>query len=401
MRPTPIVAAVGIVSAVVIAGIAGGLGSGDTRRTASSLAASTSSAAPTSTAPPDPEPVSSPASTEPAADPTVIAAVADSERTTLSNPIGRGMNGAAVTRLQERLLELKFNPGPIDGQYGDYTVQALWAFQKLVMGVPRDEVTDVVTDEIWQRLQDGLDVQPYRKASEGRATRNHTEVYLPSQVVVFFQDDEPALIAHISSGTEEMWTDVVTIDPGEPFNEHGDTATEVGLRALAHTPGGVFTYERFVEGRRQSVLGGLYNPAYFNFGIAIHGAQNVPKYPASHGCIRINMYLGELFWDYIAKDDQVFVWNQNGDEPEDAPNDYPWNEIDPDWAASTTTTVATTTVAPTTAVTLSTAAVTNTPATTHTHPATTPAPATTTSAPATTMPTTAMPTMAGQPSTTH
>lgn len=376
MRPTPIVAAVGIVSAVVIAGVAGSIGSGDNRRTAtSSLAASTSSAVVPNTEPPDPSPPPSTPSTEPPADPTVIAGVADAERTTLTNPIGRGMNGPEVTRLQERLLELKFNPGPIDGHYGDYTIQAFWAFQKLVMGVPRDEVTDVVTNEIWQRLQDALDVQPYRKMSEGRATRNHTEVYLPSQVVVFFQDDEPALIAHISSGTEQMWTDVVTIDPGEPFNEDGDTPTDVGLRALAHTPGGVFTYERFIEGRRQSVLGGLYNPAYFNFGIAIHGAQNVPKYPASHGCIRINMYLGELFWDYVAKGDQVFVWNQDGDQPEAAPNDYPWNEIDPDWAASTTTTVATTTPRTSTAIAATSPTAAADPA--HTHPPpTTPAPTT-------------------------
>lgn len=384
MRPTPLVAAVGIIGAVVIAGVAGSIGGDDTRRTATSLAASTSSAVVPITDPPDPTPLSSPPSpplTETPADPTVIAGVPDSERTTLTNPIGRGMNGPEVTRLQERLLELKFNPGPIDGHYGDYTIQALWAFQKLVMGVPRDEVTDVVTDEIWQRLQDGLDVQPYRSVSEGREIRDHTEVYLPSQVVVFFQDDEPALIAHISSGTEEMWTDVVTIDPGEPFNERGDAATEVGLRALAHTPGGVFTYERFVEGRRQSVLGGLYNPAYFNFGIAIHGAQNVPKSPASHGCIRINMYLGELFWDYIAKGDQVFVWNQNGDQPEDAPNDYPWNEIDPDWAASTTTTVATTTPRSSTAPPPTSAATTATADPAHTHPpTTTPAPPPTTTA---------------------
>jgi len=286
-----------------------------------------------------PAPVTTVAPTSPPTTeaPTWTPAVPDGERTSLSSPIGQGMSGEEVTRLQERLAELKFDPGPIDGQYGSYTIQAVWAFEKLVLGVPRDEVTSVVTDEIWQRMQDALDVQPYRKASEGQATTDHTEVYLPLQVVVFFQDDEPVLIAHISSGTDELWREEVTVDPGEMGNDT-DAPKQVGYMALAHTPGGVFTYTRFVEGRRQSVLGGMYDPAYFNYGIAIHGADNVPSHPASHGCIRINKYLGAKFHDYVAKDDQVFVWNMAGDEPEDAPNDYPWNRIDPDSPLNTTTT---------------------------------------------------------------
>ena len=53
------------------------------------------------------------------------------------------------------------------------------------------------------------------------------------------------------------------------------------------TPGGVFSFDRQIEGIRQSSLGGMWNPSYFNYGIAIHGALNVPLQPASHGCIRV------------------------------------------------------------------------------------------------------------------
>ena len=45
----------------------------------------------------------------------------------------------------------------------------------------------------------------------------------------------------------------------------------------------------------------MYNPVYFNYGIAIHGAQNVPDDPASHGCIRINNYLAEFFPDLVTR----------------------------------------------------------------------------------------------------
>ena len=35
----------------------------------------------------------------------------------------------------------------------------------------------------------------------------------------------------------------------------------------------------------------LYYPMYFLRGFAIHGYPDVPAYPASHGCVRIPMWL--------------------------------------------------------------------------------------------------------------
>jgi hypothetical protein len=31
-------------------------------------------------------------------------------------------------------------------------------------------------------------------------------------------------------------------------------------------------------------------------GVAVHGAQNVPNYPASHGCIRVINPVMDLIW---------------------------------------------------------------------------------------------------------
>ena len=106
-------------------------------------------------------------------------------------------------------------------------------------------------------------------------------------MVVFFDDDRPALIRHMSSGTGEEWCEEVTISPGE-IRQRGRhrAAAARRVRHLQH-PGGVYSYYRRVKGVRQSALGGMWNPVYFNYGIAIHGALNVPLEPASHGCIRI------------------------------------------------------------------------------------------------------------------
>lgn len=384
-RRLPAISAVAVIAAVVVAGVAGGFSDDDNSVVAGDGALQTVVTPPPAPVEvpevlPEPTPTAD-ASTAPVA-PGAFAAVPAAARTTLSSPIKRGSSGSEVLRLQERLLELTFDPGPRDGEYGSYTIQAFWAFQKLVLGVPRDQVVDTVTDELWQRIQDEVHVTPRRPIGHrSRTSTNHTEIYLPEQVVVFFQSDTPVLIAHTSSGSEELWRETVTIDVGEEGNKDGTEPKQVGYMAYAHTPGGVFTYTRFRQGVHQSALGGMWDPAYFNFGIAIHGAKTVPTSPASHGCIRINQHLGRIFQQYIAKGDQVFVWNQDGDEPEDATNDYPWNQLDPDNPVNSTTTTTTTPPATSAAPATTQAPATNPPPPPPTptpSPTPTPAPTTTT-----------------------
>ncbi len=194
-------------------------------------------------------------------------------KTTLAQTLGDGSFGNDVEMVQNRLKELGFDPGPIDGQFGGLTRAAVWAFEKLVIGTPRDEATGQLTNEAWQRMQDPIVVVPRRPDAP---TANHTEIYLPEQVVIFFVDDKPALITHMSSGTGEEWCEEVTISPGERGNENGTEPLKKGECGISNTPGGVFEYDRRVEGIRESGLGSMWNPVYFNYGIAIHGAMNVP-----------------------------------------------------------------------------------------------------------------------------
>jgi hypothetical protein len=167
------------------------------------------------------------------------------------------------------------------------------------------------------------------------------------------------LISHISTGDGQEWKEVVTIDPGEFNNENGTEPLVRREIGVSLTPGGVFRFDRMVEGLRNSALGGMWDPAYFNYGIAIHGALNVPLEPASHGCIRMPQTIGKLFHQYIDVGDQVFVWD-GVKEPEiyaQNPNAaYPrgqlpiFNRVDPTYTTTTTTTTAPpTTLAPTVA----------------------------------------------------
>ena len=315
----PAIAAVALVGAVIGAGVASGAFLGDD---SSPSASGGSTPVVGSTVPP-------PAITAP---PTTAPIV----KTNLSETLGDGSFGDEVAAVQTRLKELGFDPGPIDGQFGSLTRASVWAFEKLVMQTPRNEATGRVTNEMWQLMQEPLVILPRRPDA---ATPNHTEIYLPEQVIIFFRDDKPALITHMSSGTGEEWCEEVTISPGERGNEKGTEPLKRGECGNSKTPGGVFAFDRQRVGAWESALGTMWNPMYFNYGIAVHGAANVPLEPASHGCIRIPLTIGEYFQTLVTIGDQVFVFDGVKEPEEYSERDKMpiFNWLDPDYSTTTTT----------------------------------------------------------------
>lgn len=288
----------------------------------------------------------------------VTSVVPEVPKTVLSQALTIGAAGEDVKLLQQRLTDLGFAPGPVDGYFGEGTQQAVWAYKKLLgsmtsyLDLARSDSATVVTPELWSSMQDPITIAPRRSHSSG----THVEVYLPIQVMVVFENNRPTLIAHISSGELDaqgqpaQWCETLTYDTnnqGEPLEEPV-TKQEC---ALAKTPGGVFKVYRRVEGNRTGPLGGMYNPLYINYGIAIHGAKNVPRTPASHGCIRISMDIAEYFPDLVRNRTVVYVWGHNGKEPEQNTKSESlpsFNAPDPNATTTTSTTTTTTTVAPTT-----------------------------------------------------
>ena len=262
----------------------------------------------------------------------------------LTRTLELGMQGDDVLRMQQRLKELQFDPGPVDGVFGQNTVQAMWAFEKLVLGVPREKATGVVNQSTWATMQSNLIIKPRRIAD----TATHVEVYLPEQVLIVFTNQEPVLISHISSGTGEMWCEEVKIDPGEEGNDTTEQITK-GICGEAVTPPGVFYFYNRRTGMRETKLGSLYNPVYFNQNIAIHGAILVPLKPESHGCVRIPMSVARYFPALVKYGDRIYVFDGLR-EPEVYGSPLPpWDKPDPNY--TTLPTVTTLVSAPTTTVT--------------------------------------------------
>ncbi len=370
----PIIAATALVAVIVGVGVVGATGGEDQSAPATPPSQTVDAAPPASTV--------AATSTIPAATTAPAPSIPP-----LSQTLSQGMQGAEVQQLQERLTSLGFDPGPADGIFGLMTTQSVWAFEKLVLGTPRTEATGRIDQEAWARLMGDVQITP-RRSTNGQA--DHTEVYLPEQVLVVFQKDVPVVISHISSGELDEkgqpaeYCETATYDTDAQGRELEEPVTKA-VCALAKTPGGVFTYKREVQGKRVSPLGGMWNPVYFNYGIAVHGALEVPLEPASHGCVRLPMHISDYFQDTMSIGDLIYVWNgvdepENVSERESLPSfDY----ADPTATTTTTTTIPpSTTTIPATTTTVGTAA--PAPATTTPNPVAT----TTTSVPATTAPTT-------------
>lgn len=358
----PAAAAAGMLAVVIVAGVALGGGNGG--------GGAGSGGAPLDTVDPS---IAVPASVS-AID--MVVTSAPVVKSVIDRTLTKGMAGDDVSGVQQRLTDLGFRPGPVDGYFGDETRRAVWAYEKLVLEVPSDEPQGAVTPPMWDAMQDPFVIQPRRPDS----TPNHTEIYLPEQVVAVFHGDQAVFVTHMSSGDNSDWCEEVTISPGE-YNNPGDEPLVRGECGRSFTPGGVYHFNRRVEGVRQSSLGGMWDPVYFNYGIAVHGALNVPLHPASHGCIRIPLPLSPTFQELTANGDQVFVFD-GVKEPEEYGEQKPYfNRIDPDYSTTTTTTTtvpaSTTTTTPPSTTTVPTATTTTVPATTTTTSTTTTIPVTT------------------------
>ncbi len=142
-------------------------------------------------------------------------------------------------------------------------------------------------------------------------------------MLFLYRDGALRSILSVSSGNGERFC--------EPDPEQGGKI----VCDVANTPGGSFRVYNRILGFRESRLGALYNPLYFNGGIAVHGSKSVPAGPASHGCVRVTMASAEWLFDYVPNGMPVYVY-----DGERVPRPLP------DRTATTTTTTTTVAGAP-------------------------------------------------------
>ena len=187
-----------------------------------------------------------------------------------------GQSGDNVSALQHRLYELGYWVADFDGYYGQVTGQAVLAFQKY-MGLARTGNLDE-----WGAFL--LSMQSYKPVAQSKSG-DITEVDKGKQLLFFVKGGKTVWTLNTSTGSDIPYTEVNQRDGG---TIDGD----------AHTPEGRFrVYSAYSDGWENGQLGQLYRPRYFIGGVAIHGAPNIPGYPASHGCVRVSTTFIDWVWD--------------------------------------------------------------------------------------------------------
>jgi lipoprotein-anchoring transpeptidase ErfK/SrfK len=150
-------------------------------------------------------------------------------------------------------------------------LDAVYAFEK-VQGLPR---TGAVDTRFWQAL-----ANPRGAIPRHAVPASHLEIDKSRQVLYVVRGSKVALIVPISTA---------------------------GL-AGTFTPVGRFAIYRKVAGFDPSPLGTLYDPMYFTGGYAIHGNPSVPPYPASHGCVRVPMWVAPHLYATNPYGETVYVY---------------------------------------------------------------------------------------------
>jgi len=192
--------------------------------------------------------------------------------TTIAFPrLVEGASGAVVSELRRRLEALHYAVPSPRTSFDSDLLDSVYAFEK-VQGLPR---TGIVDGAFWSRL-----TRPVRPLPRYAAPADHLEVNKPHQVLYVVRGGRVAAIIPVSTA---------------------------GLPGR-FTPVGRFAIYRKVSGFDPSPLGTLFDPLYFTGGYAIHGNPSVPPYPASHGCVRVPMWIAPTLFATNGYGETVYVY---------------------------------------------------------------------------------------------
>jgi len=186
------------------------------------------------------------------------------QQTVFVPALGPGGRGASVLGLEQRLNQLHFALARVDGYYGGDTSDAVVAFQKL-HGLPRTGRVDL---SFWRKLGSSRVPTP-------RYGGDHVEVSKERQVLFIVRGGQVKLIVPVSTG------------------------------ATGNTPLGLWHVYSKVPGYNAKEM---YYSSFFIGAFAIHGYHSVPPYPASHGCVRMPLWVAQRVYSLIAYGTPVYIY---------------------------------------------------------------------------------------------
>jgi peptidoglycan hydrolase-like protein with peptidoglycan-binding domain len=201
-------------------------------------------------------------------------------------------SGEATKLVQLRLAQLGFWLSDADGKYGLETQQAVMAFQKY-LGLEATGKVDAGTAAFLTNFGE----RAHASATSGTLV----EVDKTRQLLFIVVDGKTVWTLNTSTGNGKAYTEEDQNTPGEFIT--GVSLTPSGLHSV--------TRER-AEGWWEGDLGEIYRPKYFVGGVAVHGSNSVPNYPASHGCVRVSVPAMDFIWESGLLPIGTTVWVHGG-----------------------------------------------------------------------------------------
>jgi hypothetical protein len=172
-----------------------------------------------------------------------------------------GSRGRTVLMLERELVAHHFALPRIDSIFGADTLEAVYAVQKLA-GLPRTGSMNAAT---WRALT-------HAKPPRPRLRGNYIEVDKTKQVLYVVRGGKVTLIVPVSTGRTGN--------------------TPIGLfHVYSKVPGGAV----------------MYYSNFFTGAFAVHGYVDVPPYPASHGCVRVPMWVAIRLYGLIPAYTRVLI----------------------------------------------------------------------------------------------
>jgi lipoprotein-anchoring transpeptidase ErfK/SrfK len=119
--------------------------------------------------------------------------------------------------------------------------------------------------------------------------------------------DQTCQIMFVGVGTERLQFVFPTSTGLAEFPTRDQTRSMVFKYNSASANGGWHNSLTYPAAEDNPLNGNMYRPLYFDRGQAIHGANNVPRSPASHGCARLRVEDMDLLLNWLGLDDVTGV----------------------------------------------------------------------------------------------
>ena len=178
------------------------------------------------------------------------------------------------TKLNELFAGYGIRELLVDGISGPVTRQRLCAF-RLASGLPVSTADMAAGSEEEQRLM-----------STETLPTPFTSALLAERWVLI---DETCQIMFVGEGTERLQFVFPTSTGTADFDTRPQNRSRVFKYDSASDNGGWHDSTTFPAAEDNPLNGNMYKPLYFDGGQAIHGANNVPRSPASKGCARLRV----------------------------------------------------------------------------------------------------------------